>query len=148
MNVKAENSCQYWYKVRKLHRKSMSQRQRLSFSVINVEIELLYIRIFKGDMPQNIFLRACSVKHANSEGILQALEKELDSVSPNFRDKIVAMGADGSGVNLGKKQCWSTTKTTNSIYYCNTLRGSLSRTGHFRCYEAKHSCKSGPRYSV
>ena len=104
MNVKAETSCQYWYKERRLHRKSTSQRERLSFSVINVEIEPLYIRILNGDMPQNIFLRACSVEHANSEGIiLQALEKELDSVSPNLRDKIVAMGADGSGVNLGKK---------------------------------------------
>lgn len=69
-----------------------------------IEQELLFVRFLDNGLPVNRFLTVQSVKHANADGILQAIDNGFNYANViNWKDGLVGFGADGASVMMGRQ---------------------------------------------
>ena len=69
-----------------------------------IEQELLFVRYLNNGLPVNRFLTVQSVKHANADGILQAIDNGFNYANViNWKDGLVGFGADGASVMMGRQ---------------------------------------------
>ena len=66
-----------------------------------IEEEIVQVRLLVDNRPKFQFLDFRPLRRANAENICTAVTMSLQSYCPNWKEKLVAFGADGAPVNLG-----------------------------------------------
>ena len=88
--------------------------------------ELLFVRFHDNGLPVNRFLTVPSVKHANGDGSLQAIDNGFNYANViNWKDGPVGFGADGASVMLGRQNgVHVLKKIKDDVPHLNALYGT------------------------
>lgn len=68
-----------------------------------LEEEIVYVRFVSGGAPKTMYVGLEEVESSKAPGILKAIKSVMDTIDPQWMQKLISTGTDGTSLMMGRK---------------------------------------------